>query len=446
MHILPHLRELENRHPETLAVIGVHSAKFPAEKETANLKEAVRRYGIQHPVVNDRDFRVWQSYGVQAWPTLMFIDPVGKVFGRHAGEFDPSTMGPLVADIIEEYDREGLLNRRLLDYQLRRQEIEDRPLSFPGKIEVDGGKLYIADSGHNRLLVADQSGRVEQVVGSGEPGNADGAFDDAMFSNPQGMAVQGDKVYVADAENHNIRLVDLNTGNVTTIAGTGEQSLYRHSGGNPLANPLNSPYDLTIGDGVLYIAMAGFHQLWQMDLRTGQVGPFAGDGGEDIVDGLRMSARLAQPYGVAFSDDRVYFADSETSAVRWAGVGPDGVVRTIVGTGLFDFGDRDGAGKRAILQHVQGVAVGRGELFIADTYNHRIKRIELVTGEVTSIAGDGKAGAYDGRGARARFNEPAGIAWAGDRLYIADTNSHAIRVIDLGDPDYNVSTIGISGV
>ena len=446
MHILPHLRELENRHPETLAVIGVHSAKFPAEKETANLKEAVRRYGIQHPVVNDGDFRVWQSYGVQAWPTLMFIDPVGKVFGRHAGEFDPSMMGPLVADILDEYDRDGLLNRRLLDYQMRRQEIEDRPLSFPGKIEVANGRLYIADSGHNRLLVTDESGQVEQVVGSGAPGNADGAFEEAAFSNPQGMAVQGYKVYVADAENHNIRLVDLKARKVETIAGTGEQSLYRHSGGDPLANPLNSPYDLTIGDGVLYIAMAGFHQLWQMDLRSSQIGPFAGDGGEDIVDGLRMSARLAQPYGVAFSDDRVYFADSETSAVRWAGIGPDGVVRTIVGTGLFDFGDRDGVGKRAILQHVQGVALGRGELFIADTYNHRIKRIELATGEVTSIAGDGKAGAYDGRGARARFNEPAGIAWSEGRLYVADTNNHAVRVIDLGDSDYSVSTIEIRGV
>ncbi len=445
MHILPHLRELENRHPETLAVIGVHSAKFPAEKETANLKEAVRRYGIQHPVINDRDFRVWQSYGVRAWPTLMFIDPAGKVFGRHAGEFDPATMGPLVADILEEYDREGLLNRRLLDYQVRQLEIEDRPLSFPGKIEAANGKLYIADSGHNRLLVTDESGQVEQVVGNGEPGNADGAFSEAAFSNPQGMAVQGDKVFVADAENHNIRLVDLKAGKVETIAGTGEQSLYRHSGGGPLANPLNSPYDLTIGNGTLYIAMAGFHQLWQMDLASSQIGPFAGDGGEDIADGLRMSARLAQPYGVAFSDDRVYFADSETSAVRWAGIGPDGVVGTIVGTGLFDFGDRDGVGKRAILQHVQGVAVGHGELFIADTYNHRIKRIELATGDVTSIAGDGKAGAYDGQGARARFNEPAGVAWVENRLYVADTNNHAIRVIDLDGPDYEVSTIEIGG-
>ena len=166
MHVLPHLRELEKRHSETLAVIGVHSAKFPAEKETANLKEAVRRYGIQHPVINDRDFRVWQSYGVRAWPTLMFVDPVGKVFGRHEGEFDPATMGPLVNEIIEEFDGQDLLNRRLLEYQLRRQEIEDRPLSFPGKIEADSGRLYIADSGHNRVLVADLTGRVEQVIGS----------------------------------------------------------------------------------------------------------------------------------------------------------------------------------------------------------------------------------------------------------------------------------------
>ena len=439
------MRELEKRHGETLAVIGVHSAKFPAEKETANLKEAVRRYGIQHPVVNDGDFRVWQSYGVRAWPTLMFVDPLGKVFGRHEGEFDPATMGPLVNEIIEEFDGQDLLNRRLLEYQLRRQEIEDRPLSFPGKIEADSSRLYIADSGHNRVLVADLTGLVEQVIGIGEPGAADGPLDEATFSNPQGMTVQGDKVYIADAENHNIRLVDLAAGRVTTVAGTGEQSLYRHSGGDPLANPINSPYDLTIGNGTLYIAMAGFHQLWQMDLTSEQIGPFAGDGGEDILDGPRMSAKLAQPYGVAFTEDRVYFADSETSSIRWADVGPNGEVHTVVGTGLFDFGDQDGVGKRAVLQHVQGVAIGRGALFIADTYNHRIKRIELATGEVRSIAGDGKPGAYDGRGARARFNEPAGIAWSDDRLYVADTNNHAIRVIDLNDPDYNVSTIELSG-
>ena len=107
---------------------------------------------------------------------------------------------------------QDLLNRRLLEYQLRRQEIEDRPLSFPGKIEADGGRLYIADSGHNRVLVADLSGRVEQVIGTGETGAADGPLDEATFSNPQGMTVQGDKVYVADAENHNIRLVDLGAG------------------------------------------------------------------------------------------------------------------------------------------------------------------------------------------------------------------------------------------
>ena len=439
------MRELETRHPETLAVIGIHSAKFPAEKETANLKEAVRRYGIRHPVVNDRDFGVWQSYGVRAWPTLMFIDPTGKVFGRHEGEFDPATMGPLVSEILEEFEQLDLLNPRLLEYQLKRLEIEDKPLSFPGKIEVENGRLYIADSGHNRLLVTDSTGQVEQVVGSGVPGDADGPLDEATFSNPQGMAVHGDRVYVADADNHNIRLVDLGAGNVKTIAGVGEQSLYHHSGGDPLANPLNSPYDLTIGDGVLYIAMAGFHQLWKMELSSGQIGPFAGDGGEDILDGPRLSARLAQPYGIAFTEDRVYFADSETSSVRWADVGPNGEVRTIVGTGLFDFGDQDGVGKRAVLQHVQGVTIGRGALFIADTYNYRIKRIEPATGEVRSIAGDGKPGAYDGRGARARFNEPAGIAWSDDRLYVADTNNHAIRVIDLNDPDYNVSTIELSG-
>ena len=446
MHVLPQLRRLEEERPDTLAVIGVHSAKFTAEKDTANLREAILRYGIRHPVVNDKDFRVWQSYAVRAWPTLMFIDPLGKVIGKHEGEFQPETMARLVGEMTGEFDRMGILDRRISEHQLEAIESANRPLSFPGKVDVADGRLLVADSGHNRALVSDLEGNVSHVAGSGEPGSADGPLEAAQFRNPQGMAAQGNRVYVADAGNHNIRAIDLDSGMVSTVAGTGEQSLYRHTGGEPFANPLSSPYDLALQDGTMYIAMAGFHQLWQLDTSSGRISPFAGDGRENIVDGPRLQAQLAQPYGVSVSDGLVYFADSETSAIRSAGIGGDGVVSTLVGTGLFDFGDRDAAGKRALLQHPQAVTVGRRALYVADTYNHRIKRIDLETTQVESIAGDGYRGSYDGRGSRARFSEPAGVCWHDGRLYVADTNNHAIRVIDLESPDNEVSTLELKGL
>ncbi|MEX0763140.1 MAG: thioredoxin-like domain-containing protein [Dehalococcoidia bacterium] len=446
MHILPQLRELERKHRDTLAVIGVHSAKFTTEKETENVREAVMRYGIEHPVINDRDFAVWQSYAVRAWPTLMFIDPTGRVIGRHEGEFPFDAMDRTVAEMIAEFAHQGVLDRRLLPYQLEAEKAEQRPLAFPGKIEADAstGRLFIADSNHHRVLVSDFEGHVTEVIGSGEAGSADGPFDAAVFDNPQGMAVDGDILYVADAGSHTIRKADLAARTVATIAGTGEQSLYRHTGGEPFANPLNSPYDLALHDDVLYIAMAGFHQLWFLDLAANLIQPFAGDGGEDIVDGPRDKARLAQPYGVAVSGDNVFFADSETSSVRAAKMGDGGRVVTLVGTGLFDFGDRDGVGKEAQLQHVQGIAVSGDTIYIADSYNHRIKSIDLNTLRVTTVAGHGTKGSSDGPAPGASFNEPAGLAMADSRIFVADTNNHAIRVLDLDHS--TVATLELSGI
>ncbi len=458
MHILPQLRKLERKYRDTLAVIGVHSAKFTNEKETANVREAVMRYGIEHPVVNDRDFAVWGMYSVRAWPTLMFIDPAGKVIGKHEGEFDFDGLDRVISDMVREFDASGLLDRRLLEFQLEAVAAEKRPLSFPGKVITDpaGSRLFIADSGHHRVLVADMTGKVTAVIGSGEPGASDGIAADAQFNNPQGMALGGSTLYVADAGNHTIRSVDLAVETVATVAGTGEQALFRHVRGAPLANPLNSPYDLALGPstgsgttergpsaslgattqarsgrtGVLYIAMAGFHQLWALDLAEKAIAPFAGDGREDIVDGPRLEARLAQPYGVAVTGGTLYFADSETSAVRSVNLST-GRVETLVGTGLFDFGDRDGTGTQAQLQHAQGIAVGDGKVFVADTYNHKVKVIDPATKKVSTLAGTGVTGRQDGPADRASFNEPAGLAYASGWLYIADTNNHTVRVLDL---------------
>ena len=378
----------------------------------------------------------------------MFVDPQGKIVGKHEGEFELAKFDALISDMGAEFRSLGLLNETPLPYQLEAAKAEARPLSFPGKIEVDAGRLFIADSGHNRVLVTNLEGEVQTIIGSGEHGNSDGAFDSAMLNHPQGMAVDGNRLYIADAENHTIRLADLDAGALTTIAGTGEQALFRHEGGLATEFPLNSPYDLAFQNGTLYVAMAGFHQLWELDLPSGQIGPYAGDGIENILDGPRMEARLAQPYGLTASGGMIYFADSETSAVRAVpGIDVDtelATVETLIGDGLFDFGDRDGAFGDAILQHVQATAVMDDVLYIADSYNHKIKAMDLENRVVETVAGSGDSGATDGGALEAAFNEPAGLACADRQIYVADTNSHAIRVIDLDTEQ--VSTLELTGL
>jgi hypothetical protein len=239
-------------------------------------------------------------------------------------------------------------------------------------------------------------------------------------------------LYVADAGNHLLRQVDLLQKAVSTLAGTGSQSrfIFPH-GGKALDVALNSPWDLTLLGKELYIAMAGSHQIWVMDLKQHTLQTFMGTGAEGCVDGSATIAAFAQPYGIATDGKQLFVADSETSAIRAITLDAIPIVQTICGQGqLFAFGDHDGVSFDAQLQHCSGVAFANGSLWLADTYNHKLKQIDPVTRTCRSIAG-GKAGFEDGIGMAARFSEPSGVAYASDRLYIADTNNHAIRCLNL---------------
>lgn len=443
MHVLPQLRELEVRYPDVLAVIGVHTAKFTTEAEQANLRQAVLRYDIRHPVVNDRDYRIWQDYAVSAWPTAVFVDPAGRVVGMHAGEFQAPDFIPYIAEMLTAYANK--LDRAALPLALEQEWEPERQLAFPGKVlaDPDGGRLFLADSGHHRILVTDLNGQVRQVIGSGNPGMRDGEAAVATFRMPQGMAVQGDTLYVADMGNHVIRRVDLRTGQVERVAGTGEPARLSRRGGPALKTPLSSPWDLALAGERLFIALAGTHQIWVLDTANGELQRLAGTGREALADGSLARCALAQPSGLALSGDQLYFADSESSAIRVADL-QAGQTRTLVGAGLFDFGDQDGVGDAVRLQHSLGVAVHGDRLLVADTYNNRIKGIDPRRREARSFAGTGEAGLQDGPGAQARFWEPGGLSVAGNRLYIADTNNHAVRIANLDDGA--VTTLPLTGL
>jgi hypothetical protein len=469
--LFPQLRKLERKYPNEVVVVGVHSPKFPAERETPNLRAAVMRYGIEHPVVNDRDFKVWQQYAGRAWPTLFFIDPEGRVIGRHEGEITFEALDRLVSQMIAEFDQKGLLVHQPLPTRLEKSLERQSPLLFPGKVLADGPHplapspsemergnltplsisdgegqgvrpvLFIADSGHNRLLIANPAGPVQDTIGGAEPGFADGDFSTARFNAPQGMARAGDLLYVADLENHAIRQVDLAARAVTTIAGTGEQARAFHTGGPAREVALNSPWALALRGQTLYVAMAGFHQIWALDLAAGTIAPFAGTGHEGLEDGPLLAAWFAQPSALALGADTLYVADAETSAIRAIDLRPGGQVRTVVGEGLFEFGDVDGVGEAARLQHPLGLAYHAGRLYVADSYNNKIKQVDPQTRSATTWLGDGYPGDADGAGTAARFREPSGLSLAGDRLFIADTNNNLIRVADLATGE--VSTLNL---
>lgn len=391
LHVLDELRELEEKHRDTVVIIGVHSPKFVHEAEHQAVVDAVERYEVHHPVLDDPELATWKQYAVRAWPTLVVIDPEGYVVAQHAGEGHAHAIEKLVEELEAEHAAKGTLRRG--DGPYVAPEPVATHLRFPGKaLLLPNGGFLVSDTTRHCLVELDADGEtVRRHFGTGERGLADGGPDEARFSEPQGLAVLPDgRVAVADTVNHAIRALDLTTGVTSTLAGTGRQWWQ----GTPASGParevdLSSPWDVAWFGDRLWIAMAGVHQLWTYDPQSATVRVAAGTTNEGLVDGPAAEAWFAQPSGLAVSADgeRLWVADSETSALRW--VDREARVRTAVGTGLFDFGHRDGAAEQALLQHPIGVtALPDGSVAISDTYNHALRRYDPDSGEVTTLATD----------------------------------------------------------
>lgn len=450
IHVLPDLKHLEKKYGKEIVVIGVHSAKFDNEKDADNIRRAVMRYEIEHPVINDSEMAIWRKFGVNSWPTLVLLDPEGYYCGYVSGEGNREVLEGVIEKLIAWHRKKKTLDETPVRFDLERDKAQTTPLRFPGKILADakGKRLFISDSNHNRIVVTSLDGKVKDVIGTGAIGRANGAYDQATFDHPQGMALVGDLLYVADTENHMLRAIDLDARTVKTVAGTGKQGHERKVGGAGPKTALNSPWDLVAVGDRLFIAMAGPHQLWFYDLKKHTVGPYAGSGREDILNGPLDQAALAQPSGITADGEFLYVVDSEGSSVRQIPLNPKGEVKTIVGTSdlpngrcLFEFGDKDGTGDSARLQHPLGITFSKGTLYVADSYNHKIKKVDPAGRTSKTFLGTGEPGNAD---EPVQLSEPAGLSVAGDTLYIADTNNHLIRMADLKTG--TVTTLELEGL
>lgn len=466
MHILPDLHQLEKKHSveDGLVIVGVHSAKFPNEKVLDNIRSAVLRYNICHPVVNDSDAHLWHELEVSCWPTLVFLGPKGNLLFSLVGEGHRDRLSLFTEMSMRFYGEQGLLRTHAVGIKLLKDTLPLSILAFPGKVAVDisNKRLVIADTGHHRVLVVSPTGQLLHAIGGPKSGRQDGSFLEAAFNAPQGVTIKGDAVYVADTENHLIRKIDLLQKRVSTLAGVGLQGTDKEGGAMGPEQPISSPWDVTLGtaggeeDNVLWIAMAGTHQIWALfladgklpkgsDSKAGTCVRWAGSGSEENRNNAYPhKAGFAQPSGLAAAPQEpwscLFVADSESSSIRTVAL-KDGAVKSLVGAerdplNLFAFGDVDGKGVDAKLQHPLGVTWSPEQnlLYVADSYNHKIKVVDPKAKQCSTVAGTGEAGDTVGPElSQSCFNEPGGLCVAdgGRTLYVADTNNHQIKVLDL---------------
>ncbi|WP_107705402.1 NHL domain-containing thioredoxin family protein [Nocardioides allogilvus] len=399
LHVLDELRPIEEAYADELVVIGVHSPKFVHEADPVALAAAVERYAVHHPVLDDPDLTTWQAYTARAWPTLVLIDPEGYVVAHYAGEGHAHAISALLATLVEEHRSRGTLQPG--DSPYVPPVVEPTDLRFPAKaVPLPDGRVLVADAGHDAVVLLSASGSVEQRFdGFREP--------NGLCLVPTDLGLDYD-VVVADTVGHRLAGLSLATGVVTTLAGDGQQ-WFEGDG----TTRLSSPWDVVWWHDRVWIAMAGVHQLWTFDPVTGEVETAGGTANEGLLDGSLAEAWFAQTSGVAVDGDRLWLADSETSSLRWV---EDGAVHTAVGTGLFDFGFRDGPATDALLQHPLGVAVlPDGSIAVADTYNGAVRR--FADGSLTTIATD--------------LAEPSGLYVDGRDLVVVESAAHRLTRIPL---------------
>lgn len=390
-HVLAELRPIEERFSDVLTVVGIHSPKFEHEKQPESVLAAMQRHGISHPVLNDPNLQTWQAYGVRAWPTLVLLDSEGEVASTFSGEGHGHAIEARIEELVRAAELNGTL-RRGPDFFVTPEEAET-PYLQPGKaLILRDGRLVISESGRHRLVITavDAPNEPLEWVGTGDRGLIDGV--EPQLNEPYGLtqlpadvaAQVGYDVVIADSANHALRGWSLETGEVRTIAGNGEQWMQGDpTHGNAWDVPLSTPWDVAWDGDRVVIAMAGEHRIWEFDPLQGSVGAFAGTTNEGLVDGSLTQAWFAQSSGIAASDDRLWVIDAETSALREIS---DGQVRTRIGKGLFDFGHVDGHASDALMQHPLGLAVlPDGRLLIADSYNGAVRAFDPDADQVITL-------------------------------------------------------------
>ncbi len=436
-HVLPEIKKLENEFGNRLTVIGVHSGKFDNEKNLDSITKAVLRYDISHAVIDDSDLKIWNNFDIKAWPSFVLINPHGSIEEVYQGSDSVEKMVKDTKELINDYRYE--ITRDALPIVLEKNKIAKRVLNYPTKIEYaayfaykghNAPALFIANTGQNKVLAVSLTGEIIAQIGSGRDEFEDGSFENASFNSPTGLLYHDSKLYVADSGNNALREIDFKEENVATLIGSGRKGSIIEKG--PINSDdveLSSPTDIEFypDNTKIAIANSGSHQILQYNIAKQEISILAGDGNEGLIDGIYPKNSLAQTADLAVYEDKLYFIDSESSALRV--LDKDGEVKTLIGKGLFDFGHKNGKKDMALMQHPLGLTIDDTGVYIVDSFNHVVRRYGLSTGEIQDVIG-GKKGSTLGSPENTGFDEADGIVSILDRFYIVDSNNNRIVIVN----------------
>jgi len=421
--------QLAARFRGSVFFVAVHVPKFDFERDGSNALEVMHRKGAVLPLANDADWATWQHYEVGAWPTAILIDPEGKIRQTFIGDREIDGMAQVLDVLSDEYfDRSpGIAEPPRLT-----APAQHNALSGPGGLAVSANRLYVADTGHHRILECTHDGRVLRRIGNGNRDFVDGLADTSGFNNPRGLLLSQDRLYVADSGNHALRRIDTRTGEVDTLIGNGHF-------GDPapgalreaLDSPLDRPFGLAILDNAIFISNASGHQVWAMEMGTRKLRCLSGAGTLGTEDGAADVATFAQPTGLAVVGDQLFVADAASSALRSIRI-VDGSVRTVFGRGLFEFGLKDGGARQAHMQHPTALAsIGANQgLWIADSGNGFLRKFLIRNQALSTVT------------LPTALKQPSALASWQNQVWIADATTHLVWRYDADSGELHRLPIG----
>ena len=415
-NVLEDLRQLQQKFSGALQVIALHTPKFDAERHAQVLRKTCNQLGVGVRVAHDPDFVAWQHYGIAAWPTIAVVDAAGVLREYLIGDRQRDALEALVTHLIAE---SGM---RPFDGQAPQlRDTEPRvSLAFPSGLCLSERLLYVADTGHHCVLECTLEGRVMRRFGSGTADFMDGMTAAASFRSPRGISVSRDILYVADTGNHALRRIRLHDGDVLTVVGRGKPGQpVEGPAGNARTIALNQPWDVAAAEDKVFVALAGCNQIWALDRMQNRFVHVAGSGAMGVVDGDGRDSAFAQPGSLALVHSLLYVGDAAGSAVRSLQTST-GKVQSLLGTGLFDFGDGVGQRTEAKLQYPLAVAKDPDApyVWVLDSYNNAIKKLRLGGGEVLRFDIEHK------------LHRPSALAIGHGSLWVANTDAHEVLRID----------------
>ncbi len=413
------IKQLEAKFHDGLNVIGVHTPKFSYESDSANVLKCVNRWLIRHPVINDAHWQLWRMLNIEAWPTVVLLDAEGKLSGVYFGDGHKAELESRINQLLNDAHMRGIRSKEAPP-SVKKPETSSF-LSFPSHVIAGVDRLYVSDTGHNRVVEMSFEGQVTRIFGSGNAGLWDGRGIETGFNGPTGLCMGKDELFICDTGNHVIRRVRLAAQDqVDTIAGTGRAAIGLSDPGAARAVAMSAPTGCMWTQDKLFVTQSGQHQIWMVDLIRNTARKIAGSGQDALADGSAAMCAFSKPNGITLARDGIYISDANNSAIRHISL-TDFSVRTVIGEGTFEFGDIEGASAGARLQHPGSVCFDatRNVIWIADSYNNKIKVFSIAKNEVKTL------------NVNYKLHEPTGLTLADNALWIVNTNAHELLRLDL---------------